>query len=39
MDLAFHDIVYQKADGVARITINRPETDNAFTDIPLSTSL
>lgn len=35
MELAFHDIVYQKVDGVARITINRPETYNAFTDMTL----
>lgn len=35
MDLTFHDIIYHKADGVARITINRPETYNAFTDITL----
>ncbi len=35
MDLTFHDIVYQKADGVARITMNRPEAYNAFTDITL----
>ena len=31
----FHDVIYQKRDGVARITINRPETYNAFTDITL----
>ena len=35
MEFAFHDIVYQKADGVARMTINRPETYNAFTDMTL----
>jgi naphthoate synthase len=26
----FEDIVYQKADGIAKITINRPEVRNAF---------
>jgi 2-ketocyclohexanecarboxyl-CoA hydrolase len=31
----FSDIIYQKAEGVARITINRPETYNAFTDVTL----
>ncbi|MEE9324600.1 MAG: 1,4-dihydroxy-2-naphthoyl-CoA synthase [Dehalococcoidia bacterium] len=28
--MKFQDIVYQKRDGIARITINRPETHNAF---------
>lgn len=31
----FHDVLYHKADGIARITINRPETYNAFTDVTL----
>ena len=35
MALTFHDIIYQKGDGVARLTINRPETYNAFTDVTL----
>ena len=35
MALIFSDILYQKADGVARITINRPEAYNAFTDVTL----
>ncbi len=35
MAFTFHDVIYHKADGVARITINRPETYNAFTDITL----
>ena len=26
----FSDILYQKADGIAKITINRPEVRNAF---------
>ena len=28
--MQYQDILFQKADGVARITINRPETYNAF---------
>ena len=28
---AFTDIVYEKADGIARVTINRPSRRNAFT--------
>jgi len=32
MGLQFNDIIYDKKDGVARITLNRPETYNAFTD-------
>ena len=35
MAFTFNDIIYQKANGVARITINRPETYNAFTDVTL----
>ena len=35
MSRQFHDILYQKNAGVARLTINRPETYNAFTDITL----
>ncbi len=35
MAFTFSDIVYHKADGVARLTINRPETYNAFTDVTL----
>ncbi len=27
---AFHDILYAKAEGIAKITINRPEVRNAF---------
>ena len=27
----FTDIVYEKADGIARVTINRPSRRNAFT--------
>ena len=27
----FADIVYEKADGIARVTINRPHRRNAFT--------
>ena len=26
----YDDIIYQKADGIARISINRPEVHNAF---------
>lgn len=26
----FSDIIYEKAEGIARITINRPEVRNAF---------
>ena len=29
-DLAFEDILYHQAEGIARITINRPEVRNAF---------
>jgi naphthoate synthase len=29
-DAAFEDIVYQQAEGIAKITINRPEVRNAF---------
>ncbi|MBI3329358.1 MAG: enoyl-CoA hydratase/isomerase family protein [Nitrospinae bacterium] len=32
MSVQFNDIIYEKKDGVARITLNRPETYNAFTD-------
>ncbi|MCZ6872964.1 MAG: enoyl-CoA hydratase-related protein [bacterium] len=35
MAFTFNDIIYHKSDAVARITINRPETYNAFTDITL----
>jgi naphthoate synthase len=28
--LNFYDIIYEKADGIAKITINRPEVRNAF---------
>ena len=27
----FQDIVYEKADGIAKVTINRPHKRNAFT--------
>ncbi|MEY4798170.1 MAG: 1,4-Dihydroxy-2-naphthoyl-CoA synthase, partial [Verrucomicrobiota bacterium] len=27
----FSDIVYEKAEGIARVTINRPSRRNAFT--------
>lgn len=30
-DFAFHDILYEKQDMIARITINRPEAYNAYT--------
>lgn len=30
VDLAFEDIEYHKAEGIAKITINRPEVHNAF---------
>ena len=29
-DCGYTDIVYEKAEGIARITINRPEVRNAF---------
>ncbi|KKL86453.1 hypothetical protein LCGC14_1944570, partial [marine sediment metagenome] len=29
--MQFQDILYEKADGVATITLNRPERMNAFT--------
>ncbi len=29
-DLSFQDILYQQAEGIAKITINRPEVRNAF---------
>lgn len=29
-DFTFSDILYEKADGIAKITINRPEVRNAF---------
>ena len=29
-NLNFHDILYHHAEGIARITINRPEVRNAF---------
>ncbi len=29
-DLGFEDVLYQHADGIARISINRPEVHNAF---------
>ncbi len=29
-ELAFTDITYHKADGIAKITINRPQVRNAF---------
>ena len=29
-DIAFEDILYQQAEGIAKITINRPEVRNAF---------
>ena len=29
-DLTFEDILYQQAEGIARITINRPQVRNAF---------
>jgi dihydroxynaphthoic acid synthetase len=35
MAMVFNDVIYQKTDGVARLTINRPETYNAFTDVTL----
>ena len=35
MTCVFNDIIYRKSDGVARLTINRPETYNAFTDMTL----
>ncbi len=35
MALVCSDIIYHKAEGVARLTINRPETYNAFTDVTL----
>lgn len=31
----FEDIIYEKTDGVATVTINRPETLNAFRDLTL----
>ena len=32
----FKDIIYEKAGGVAFITINRPKTLNAFRDVTLN---
>ncbi|MEJ2386426.1 MAG: enoyl-CoA hydratase-related protein, partial [Chromatiaceae bacterium] len=29
-ELCYEDILYQRAEGIARITINRPEVRNAF---------
>lgn len=36
MALEFQDILYEKKDGVSRITINRPEAMNSFTDVTLT---
>jgi naphthoate synthase len=31
----FKEIIYQKSEGIARVTINRPERYNAFTALTL----
>jgi len=33
--MTFNEIIYQKNDGIAKITINRPERYNAFTPLTL----
>ena len=35
MAVRFYDVIYRKTDAVAYLTINRPETYNAFTDVTL----
>ena len=35
-DLDFKDILYEKKDWVAKITINRPEAFNSFTQVTIS---
>ena len=29
----YQDIIYEKAEGIAKVTINRPEVRNAFTPV------